>query len=288
MVEQKGENELILEVDRVRYFYEFKTPEFLEVIEEITMVNKSEETITEMDYELREFRSALQIIDSDGEMLEFHGTESENTNEITIELPKCKGIHPQKYRTIRLKYVQYLKLKPEQNIIVIKIFHHLRSTSYIFVRPSKRYDFRVTYSEELRKKYPEMKTNKSRHFFDIYLPSTDKYEYEEIKLRVLHELPDSFKLWYWLGASFGSIWLLFVCSFLYTSINITSINIDNLVNYVVVGIMVMTILIIIRSWLFFENMHKHLGKFDKIYQAIFYANVLTITVIMMLVLMQKL
>jgi hypothetical protein len=120
--EETPEQILVL---RIRHFFEFDTSLILKRKEEITFYNEGNVPLERIIYDAREFLPHLNIYDSNGELLIFHGNiefggqsiligrglEENSEYPIIIEFPPTRPVNPNSFRVITLEYINDIGLK---------------------------------------------------------------------------------------------------------------------------------------------------------------------------------
>lgn len=250
-------------IDRVRYFHQFETPSSIKSIEEITFNNKGA-GVSSIEYYLGAFRPFLHIFDSNGEQLEFCGcadVENEPSYKIKIEFPKERHLDYGKCRTIRLEYVQKVK---EMDVRIARIIAYWPGTAniYTFIKQCENYEFIVHYwveDKENNELENVLKVEKGSSFIHLYSKAIKNDC--NIIINLEHKIPSSLSKWYNIGATFGII------SFVSIPI-LYNYNPEGIKEIVGFAVLVITILIIIKGWLFSKNMDRQLKNYDLFYQAL--------------------
>lgn len=265
-----GEQSIVIK--KVRNFLEFETPVFLRVKMEVSFLNEGETTPIYIQYFPYTFYG-LHILDSDGKFLEFSGNEkddqSNSENEITVYFPKDKPIYQNDYRTITFDYIYYNpQLEDLPKMRTMEIFFTLfkGARTYIFIKQCKEYDFEADvfgYDNQTGSIIgyslidgPKRLSN----FFEFSVESSDESLDNPISILVLfsHRIPKSLIYWYYMGAYFGvSVVFLLPIAYHFDS------SFREL--WIVTASSCISVLVIIKGWIFQKNMDRHLKRFDSIY-----------------------
>jgi len=178
-------------VIRIRHYFEFDTPLILKRTEEITFCNKSNAELKNIVYNAREFLPHLNIYDSNGEQLIFHGNpddcepdingddhESDESDEdsesfpIIIEFPKTNPVSIGDIRTITLKYINDFGLSDDKKLSFIELPLGESTNFYLYIKKLDEYITEIDpFIEAKKEDEPEVSE---------YFPLSDLDEYDFI------------------------------------------------------------------------------------------------------------
>jgi hypothetical protein len=147
-----------IKIIRIRHFFEFDTPLILKRSEEITFCNEGDIELTNVIYYAREFLPHLNVYDSNGEQLIFHGEINDSDEEVVggggttdpseetstelpiiIEFPKNRGVAPTEFRTITLKYINDFGLDKNNRISFIELPVGFSQNFYLYIKRLDEY-----------------------------------------------------------------------------------------------------------------------------------------------------
>jgi len=260
-----GNSEQAIVIEKVRHFLEFETPSFLRLKMEVTILNRGN-TASKYTHSLPDIKSGLHILDSDGNFLEFSGNEKcdQNLNEIVIYFPRDKYLHQNDHRTITFEYVQKWELS---KLRLIKIFFTLfeGAHTYIFIKQCEEYDFKVgvfeyveseesTIGESLIGGYEE-----GVSFFDLDVELMNNSS--SLLVAFWHKMPNSLFNWYYIGLYFSAA-LVILIPFTY------HFDSSRSELCIVVASSCISLLVIIKGWLFQKNMDRRLKIVDTVYSCV--------------------
>ncbi|MFA5237792.1 MAG: hypothetical protein WC362_08070, partial [Methanoregula sp.] len=118
---QQNDCNASLNIVRIRYFYEFKTPFCLNCKKEVLFYNTSDSSTEKIEFDLGGFRKHLHIYDSNNKSLEFHKKIEEYSSSapqedisVIIEIPSKIKSH--KYGTVVFDYIEEISNYNEPNM----------------------------------------------------------------------------------------------------------------------------------------------------------------------------
>lgn len=286
--EDEQPNEGGLDVLRVRYYYDFKTSFFFDCKKEILFYNSSETTFSSIEFDLGEFLENLHIYDSDKKSLEFHKNISEYTgnNEcqddtiIVIDLPQDRQINPREYRTIEFSYIRTV----EDYVKNVKYFNFAFDLSesyrtYITIHSFSKF--------KMIKHYFIQGSDDSLFSFDDLNEIEDITVYSDdssVTLSSGRTIPDCYALfafrydiqktqrwWLRLGVALGTITF-------FVDLGVLILDPSRIWNIIIPSVgLVNAFLLIIKGWLFQNDMERILGdKYDIIYVLLISALILLV------------
>jgi len=254
-----------IEVYKVRTYFEFKSPYLMKTVEEITLLNRGHEA-TEFTYTNLDnsgsglhinYKTCWRFYDNDGSLLEYHN----NSNQIVVYFPREKSFRHGYFRTIKSEYISFIQ-QDENLSIYIQVYFQKDSLVEIIMTDCDDYRLSVDYFISSPTPldynvYP--KVGKPNTFFMI------KYDLKQksdgyIKLKINHKIPNSVLGWYQIGAVFGillAIYLPFSC--------FLDSDFSHLITISSIGI---SLLVIIRSWIFKNQEGGTLVQFDRWYRVL--------------------
>lgn len=278
---ENDKNEVIVDtsanenpVYRRRYFYDFSTPSFMNVSQEITFFNSIRDASTNIALNISGYMSNLHIYDSKGRILEFHAPKKNDGDEITctsylnqsscskiiINFPKDELFYKGEFKTIRLEQIgATTDLKLLSTDITIKLEKNVSVHAYI--KECDNYEFDIDYSivaengETVEK--PNLVIHKENRFLEFHSNSTQNNN-ESINFVIKHKIPDSVLNWYKLGLIYG--FGLIVLVYLLYHYNPSSIT-----EPIAVASIGISFLIVIKGWFNQWEMIRPLVKYDKIF-----------------------
>jgi hypothetical protein len=168
---------------RVRHFFEFDTSLILKRKEEITFYNEGAIRLDRIIYDAREFLPGLNIYDSNGELLIFHGNfqsesrsiligstlEESSEYPIIIEFPSTRPVDPNGFRVITLEYINDIGLK-EGEIGFITLPIGVAPHFYLYFKKLDEYITEV---------FPFIESNEEQYFELDDLEETDFVQIED-------------------------------------------------------------------------------------------------------------
>lgn len=246
-------------VDRIRYFWKFETPSLVKCVEEITFYYNKGDNISRVEWVLDDIRPFLHIYDSTGEQLEFYGNSDEkdkSLHAIYIDFPEKRPLISGEHRTIRLDYARIVQDKLRNATITIPLPENV--TTYTYIQISKNYELKAEYGiqdNELSNR--NFYVDKGISFFHIYTSAAESIN--TLIISVEHKIPKSLSDWYNMGLLFGGTYALFIWPFYHY-------NPTGITYYATFGAIIISLLIIIKGWLFSKDMDRHLEKYDASYQ----------------------
>lgn len=144
---------------RRRHFYDFSTPSFMNVSEEITFFNPIKDSNASIVLDVPDYMSNLHIYDSKGRTLEFHAYKKNDGDMITgashldpkicskikIVFPKNELFYKGDFKTIRLEQIgATTDIKLLSTDITIKLEKNVSVHAYI--KECDNYEFDIDYS----------------------------------------------------------------------------------------------------------------------------------------------
>lgn len=259
---------------RRRHFYDFSTPSFMNVSEEITLFNPIKDSSASIVLDVPTYMSNLHIYDSKGRTLEFHAHKKNDGDEITgasyldpnicskikIEFPKNELFYKGEFKTIRLEQIgASTDIKLLSTDITIKLEKNVNVHAYI--KECDNYEFDIDYSivaengETVEK--PNLVIHKENRFLEFYSNSTQNNN-ELINFVIKHKIPDSVLNWYKLGLIYGFGLILLV----YLLYHYNPSSITEPIAIASIGI---SVLIVIKGWFNQWEMIRPLVKYDNIF-----------------------
>jgi len=269
-----------IKVIRIRHFFEFDTPLILKRAEEITFCNDSDIELKNIIYNAREFLPHLNVYDSNGEQLIFHGdpddcesviNEGSNVNDeageiraefpIIIEFPKDHGVAPTEFRTITLKYINDFGLDWDKKLSFIELPMGLSQNFYLYI---KRLDEYVTEISPFIESKKEDEPNESEYFLlddmrehnFVFIEDTPTYfrlssavpiPNCNLIISISYEMTFENVLWFNGGIAIG------LGSFITNLFMIVSDAKTFLACIITLGALSNTYLILTRGWIFTKN-----------------------------------
>ena len=281
MLIENDENEGIVDTSanenpiyRRRHFYDFSTPSFVNVSEEITFFNPTEDRSASIILDVPIYMSNLHIYDSKGRTLEFHAYNKNDgvefvgasrldpkfCSKIKIEFPKNELFYEGEFKTIKLEQIgATTDIKLLSTDINIKLEKNVSIHAYI--KECDNYEFDIDYSivaengDTVEK--PNLVIHKENRFLEFYSNSTQNNN-ETIHFTVEQKIPDSVLIWYKIGLIYGTGLLLLV----YLMYHYNPFSITEPIAIASIGI---SILIIIKGWFNQWEMIRPLVLYDKIF-----------------------
>lgn len=263
---ENDKNEVIVDTSanknhiyRRRHFYDFLTPSYVNVSEEITLFNPFRDDSATIVFDVPDYLSNLHIYDSEGRTLEFHAKEK-NEGQIIINFPKHELFYKGEFKTIRLEnIVTSTDIKILLTKITIKLEKNVSIHAYI--KGCENYELDIDYfivdenGETVEK--PNLAIHKENRFLEFYSNSTQNNN-ETIHFTVEQKIPDSVLIWYKIGLIYGTGLLLLV----YLMYHYNPFSITEPIAIASIGI---SILIIIKGWFNQWEMIRPLVLYDKIF-----------------------
>lgn len=246
---ENDKNEVIVDTSenknyiyRRRHFYDFSTPSFVNVSEEITLFNPFRDDSAIIVLDVPDYLSNLHIYDSVGRTLEFHAKEK-NVAQIIINFPKNELFYKGEFKTIRLEnIITSTDTKILLSEITIKLEKNVSIHAYI--KGCKNYELDIDYfivnenGETVEK--PNLAIHKENRFLEFYSNSTQNNN-ETIHFTVEQKIPDSVLIWYKIGLIYG-IGLLLLVYLMY------HYNPSSITEPVAIASIGVSVLIIIKGW----------------------------------------
>jgi len=275
-------------IERVRYLFRFERLSSYTAISEITFANEGNECINIIKYDLGEYKPFLKITDTNGDFLEFSkaqeaGQEGCSDYLINIYLSKDRELKPQCRRTITFQNFSPSSNNNEgskyENAKYV-VFHFEMAdqvNSYVIIESAEYFDFDdvvdivdqdgVELEEyELKEIVKESVLIGHKGGRRAYL--SFKGDTSKRTLRIVHShfVPNRLSNWIKVGLYFG------VLSAISLPIGIYYSFINGFLNYsgifVTYPIFVITILVIIKGWLFLKDLDSQLEAYNKMYIAL--------------------
>lgn len=244
-----------IKIDRVRHFIEFNTPSLINYTEEITFYNSGDE-IPSIVFDLENFRSNLHIFDSDGTPLIFYGNgNGGESHEISIDFSNAKLIKKDEYRTIIMKY-QMHALEKQLTSTFINIFLYEGASIYVSLKECDDYEFNIQYiSDNIQLENNVLINGNGIKNCNIYSKATENND-NNMYIRIVHSIPKSLSYWYILGISLGVT--IFIFNWPFYHFNPTGIR-----YFAIISATVISLLVVIKGWLFQKEMVKRVAQYDK-------------------------
>ena len=268
-------------VDRVRHFLEFQTPSLLKAAEEITLFNRGEE-LSSIEYTLDSFRTCLRIFDSNGTPLEFHSVSNSKyqpisfPNNISIDFPMGNPFGKSTFRTIKVEYIVSSDRRELLSTEVCIALYPAAKT-YVFLKQCHSYEFNIHYylvdDNEIELNYSRVNVDKKPTFCEMSIKSKDE-EYNFLIIVVDHKIPSSLLNWYNSGILFGLIAIL-------GGALAVVLNPDSIAYSIVSMSIAISFMIIIKGWIFQEEMDKVLVKYDKLYLVLIYILIISLSILIL-------
>lgn len=283
-----------IEIIRVRTFVEFENPSLMKIIEEITLFNDNGKRDF-FTYDLGQYRTALEIFDSDGKMLAFHSTKNiapsaqfnpELKYIIDVEFPKEKPLLENEYRIVKFRYiVSDTQQKLPETKINISLYEN--TNIYSFIKECDGYEFTVHYSLydiNGNKLDPSALKTQKTPFFSEMSYTSEEIPNGNVLITIEHLIPSSVLNWATLGLYFGVISLsslvfVNIWDFFNYLSGSTNSNGSNVSGYLVLASMTISFLGIVKGWMFLKRMEGQLKYYDKTYTQIIFFIIILILVI---------
>ena len=278
---ENDKNEVIVDTSanenpiyRRRHFYDFSTPSFMNVSEEITLLNSIKDSNASIILDVPKYMSNLHIYDSKGRILEFHAHKKNDGDVITgascldsnicskikIEFPKDELFYNGEFKTIRLEEIGVTTdIKLLSTDITIKLEKNVSVHAYI--KECDNYEFDIDYSivaengETIEKS--NLVVHKENRFLEFYSNSAQNNN-ELINFVIKHKIPDSVLNWYKLGLIYG-FGLIILVYLLY------HYNPSSITEPIAIASIGISVLIVIKGWFNQWEMIRPVVRYDQIY-----------------------
>jgi len=291
-----SENEIV--VERIREFWEFETLSSINVESEITFLNNTKENQTKIIFDLGQYKLFLKLFDTDGNLLEFskNVTDIEGASPycIEIKLPRDRLLYPGEYRTITIKYVisvrdddhveQYenstyselcFPLKRGTDLyIVIKSLENFEADDYIDILDEKNDQIDLSVIDQLIQE-GKLKFNRTEHIVSLMIKGQDN---QTLRITHHHKVHHSLISWVHIGAWFGAV------SAIVIPVSFSFLILNHCLNSLFISfpIFVITVLIVIKGWLFSKDLDSSLENMNRLYIIIVTVLIVELFVIVLL------
>lgn len=276
-----------IRVLRVRHFFEFETPFVLKRTEEVTLYNTGEQT-QRIVHNAREFLPHLNIFDSDGKKLVFHGEledygvvyneenedveidgdsdipleeDFEDIYPIIIEFPPERPFSEGEVRIITQSYIKEVEFG--NGVPIISIPLEVASHFYLYIKKLSEYDVKIGYILE----------SSDKRWFRVHDLSDDEFDSIEIKDTIGYSSFSSqmpiedcklliglkYGLFPWDKRWFnGGIFLAVIALIINLFLILMNLH-SNFTSIIAITGIVNSYLIITKGWIFMKNMDKPVG-----------------------------